>query len=196
MPSRPVLRWSVIIQFSVDQLATAEQRATAGVDSTTATNGVGTLTLQIGNNAETTIDFSSGASSLEQISTAINDGDHGVTAFVIDDGSATNSKRLVLQSQESGSEATISATGTGDLASIFGTNSSGMTLMAAGADAQLTLGNGVGAISISSSSNRVEDVIPGVTLNLKDTATQVTISVERNASSAQSTIETFVESIQ
>ena len=165
--------------FSVDQLATSEQRAAAGVDSTTASNGSGILTLQVGSAAATTIDFSSGASSLEQMANAINNGDHGITAFVIDDGSASASanKRLVLQSQESGKDQTIKASGSGDLATLFGTDSSNMTLMAAGKDAELTLGEGAGAIGITSSSNSVDNVIPGVTLELKDTASQVTVTV-------------------
>lgn len=63
-------------------------------------------------------------------------------------------------------------------------------------DAQVTLGSGDGALTVSSSSNVVNNVIPGVTLNLQnaDPNKVVTVTLANDTDSAKKAIESFVNS--
>ena len=175
--------------MTVNSLATAEQRAT-GLASATTANGTGTITIQVGDGAQATLDVSDGATSLNELADRINDENIGVTAFVIDDGSGTAAQRLVLQSDATGLANTVKVTGTGDMAALFGTESDAMSLLQAGADAELSLGS----LTIFSASNSVDSVVPGVTLELKD-AGSLTVTVGNDTSEAETAITTFVESV-
>jgi len=61
-------------------------------------------------------------------------------------------------------------------------------------DAEVTLGSGDGALTVSSSSNVLNNVIPGVTLNLQnaDPSKTVTVTLANDTAAAQKGIETFV----
>jgi flagellar hook-associated protein 2 len=69
------------------------------------------------------------------------------------------------------------------------------TLQAA-TDASLTLGSGPGALTVTSSNNKIDSVIPGVTLQLTsaDPARDVSITVANDTEKAQAAIEDFVKS--
>lgn len=179
--------------FHIDALATAQQLSTAGQASATSSNGTGTLQIQVGQGSVETIDFSSGASSLQQIAEQIGAAELGVLAFVVDDGTA-NGQRLMLQSEATGLSQTIQATGTGALATLFGTNSSALTEVQAASDAQIRFGEGANAVTISRSSNTIDDVIQGVDITLIAEASDVSVTVAQDPSGARSAIESFVES--
>ncbi|MCX7048155.1 MAG: flagellar filament capping protein FliD [Candidatus Sumerlaeota bacterium] len=96
--------------INVLQIAQAERRAAQGVgsnDTIIANGGGGTLSFKVGSGAATTITV--GASmTLEQLRTAINNASNsGVTASIIDDGAASNSKRLVLTVNNMGAANTL-----------------------------------------------------------------------------------------
>lgn len=61
-------------------------------------------------------------------------------------------------------------------------------------DASITIGSGPGAITVSGDSNQIEDVIPGVTLDLlsADVSKTVTLSVTDDVESARQSIDGFV----
>ncbi|MFO0863144.1 MAG: flagellar filament capping protein FliD [Gemmataceae bacterium] len=61
-------------------------------------------------------------------------------------------------------------------------------------DAQVTLGSGDGALTVTSSSNVVNNIIPGVTLNLQNANPNkvVTVTLANDTDSAKKAIESFV----
>lgn len=129
----------------------------------------------------------------------INDGDFGVRASIINDGSGY---RLTLQSASSGANAamelTITDTGDGNNVDEFGLSrlafnatATQMTETKAGEDATLT----VNGISVTSSSNTLSDMIEGTTLTLVEESAGVpfTVTITDDTSSATSAIESVVE---
>lgn len=133
----------------------------------------------------------------------------GMTASIIQTG--TNEKRLVLTSNETGTENTISFMGTlavdadgkptdatalggtnpvialsSELKNALGYNESDAQAQEA-LDAKMTI-NGV---SVKSSSNKVENAIPGVTLTLTDKGSS-TVKVTQDTDSIITKINTFV----
>ena len=61
-------------------------------------------------------------------------------------------------------------------------------------DAQITLGNGSGALTVTSPTNQVTGLIPGVSLNLLQASPNepITLSVANNSSGAATAIQSFV----
>lgn len=167
----------------VTQLARAHQISTGGHSSDLDTVGTGTLTVTVGaKSAEITVDASN--NTLRGLADAINQADVGATASVIYDGSQY---RLLVTSDETGTENTVSL------------SASGFTLTTStvqeAQDAQVKFGSGAGAITITSGSNEIDDVIPGVTLNLVNASpgTPVTISMSRDTSAVEEKIQAFVD---
>ncbi len=90
-------------------LARNHQLATQGfADQGAAVFGTGTIQLQVGDNSARTITIDSSSNSLIGIKQAINNADAGVTASIINDGSASNPYRLVLTADQSGYKNQIS----------------------------------------------------------------------------------------
>lgn len=184
---------------AVSQLAQAQSLATVGqTDKAAAIGEGGTITLNVGDNDPVVINVAPDKSSLEGIRDAINGAHAGVSASLINDGSATP-WRLVLSSDASGTASQISLTavdGPGavgtPLADLLGYDSDAgsgvMTETVAARDAQLT----VNGIPITSSSNKVEGAIQGVTLTLEATTAGAQVDVKRDATSARSAIDAFV----
>ncbi|GAB6063301.1 flagellar filament capping protein FliD [Deferrisoma palaeochoriense] len=167
----------------VTQLARAHQISTGGYASDLDTVGTGTLTVTVGaKSAEITVDASN--NTLRGLADAINQADVGATASVIYDGSQY---RLLVTSDETGTANTVSLA------------ASGFTLTTStvqdAQDAQIRFGSGAGAITITSSSNQIDDVIPGVTLNLVNASpgTQVTVSMSRDTSDVEEKIQAFMD---
>jgi len=121
----------------------------------------GSITLQVGSGTaqEISVPTTSGDDTLAGLASAINSSGVGITASVLTDSSGS---RLSLVSGKSGTNAeiTVSANSIADTTTTSGTlaYTSAMT----GADAQLT----VDGISLTSASNTVADLIPGVTFQL------------------------------
>lgn len=169
--------------IEVSQLARAHQISTGGYASDLDTVGTGTLNVTVGaKSVDITVDASN--NTLRGLADAINQADVGATASVIYDGSQY---RLLVTSDQTGTANTVSLTATG-----FTLTTS--TVQDA-QDASIKFGSGTGAITITSSSNQVEDVIPGVTLNLVNASpgTQVTVSMSRDTSGVEEKIQAFVD---
>ncbi|MDA3961624.1 MAG: flagellar filament capping protein FliD, partial [Planctomycetota bacterium] len=183
------------VTFSVDQLAEAHELATEGQASSTSDIGAGDITLQVGNGQQVTVSMGASDSSLDDIAAAINQADAGVSAYVINDGGA-NPYRLVLQGQDTGKDNTISVSATGAMAlsDLFDQGGLALTELTAAANAEITLGTS-GSLTIESATNQVSGVVPGVTLDLHETASRVTISVGQETEPVKERIMTFVESM-
>ncbi|MCY0967070.1 flagellar filament capping protein FliD [Parathalassolituus penaei] len=161
----------------------------------------GNLTGQTLNTSRTgaTITIDSSNRTLSGIRDAINKADMGVTASIINDG---NGYRLLMTSDDTGKESAmriqaLDSSGnllTDGLAALaFNPAQNSYTDMeqtSAGQDALLR----VNGLNISRASNAVDEVIKGVTLNLKnaDVGTSVTITVAPDTEQLQTNIQDFV----
>ena len=195
--------------LSVQSLAQSQSVVSRTFAASDTIVGGGTLQIQLGSvdaarttftadpERLTTVTVAAGAT-LADIRSAINNSDAGVSASILDDGTG---KRLVLTSRESGQSQAfqIAATEAGEqgaagLSSFAvsatapsGANGTQRTQLAA--DAKLTI-NG---LPITGSSNKLDGVIEGVTLNLKKvTATPVEISVGSDQEATKASLDKFI----
>ncbi len=180
--------------LTVNSLAQSNQIASQGFSDPNATLQQGTLKIQVGSGAAVTVTLNSQNNTLQGLATAINSSDAGVQAAVINDGSATP-YRLMLTATSTGAANSISITNnltTGSGATINPTQ----TTFQAAADAQITLGSGTGALTVNSATNTVNNLIPGVSLNLlQANSTQpVTLAVAPDTTAATTAIQNFVTS--
>jgi flagellar hook-associated protein 2 len=171
--------------LNITVLAQAHKLAAAGQVSDTAaiSSGASTVTFVVGGVSKD-VTIAAGAT-LQDIRTAINAADLGVTASIINDGSGTP-YRLALSANASGTanaidSITIQAGGDAAINDLLAYNPTAnapapaipMAETVAAKDASFKL-NG---IQITKSSNSVSDVIQGATLNLSKTGTaDVTIA--------------------
>lgn len=292
-----------VYQVQVNSLAKAHQIIGQGYDSLTSSVTQGTLQIRVGSGATTTVTIDASNNTLQGLAGAINSAGAGVTASVINDGSAANTQpyRLLLTSNSTGASNTITITnnlaadsgsavkpifdskfvgaanvgtgytgtstptsnrgaggftgtanntytftvvtggtvgigiglqiaytdasgantgtitlGLGDV-DTFKTVAQGIqvkfgagTLVAgetftidgfvpqvqAGADASVTVGSGVGAITVNSAKNQIDGIFNGLTLNLQsaDPTKVVTVSVANDAAKVKQNITDFVNS--
>jgi flagellar hook-associated protein 2 len=167
---------------SVSALAKAQTSASGNFADTTSAFQTGTLSIQVGTEDPVVVTIDSSNNTLDGIRRAINSADVGVTATVINDGSATTPYRLLLSADESGTAnaftVTPSLSGTGQSISFAVTNTA--------VDARLR----VNGIDITKSSNAVSDVIDGVTMNLKAlTTSDVTVNASPDLDSIVTAIK-------
>lgn len=176
-------------QFYVDQLASRHQMASEGFASD-ATFGTGTISFEIDANAFS-ISIPEGADSLGDIRDAINSAEDntGVQAAIINDG---DQQRLLLTSKETGALNTIEA----DFSGLTGGTAvfSEFTNLQTASDARIRFGSGNSAILITSSGNTLENIIDGVSLDLKAVSTEpVTLVVSHDKNNVKNSIQSFVD---
>nr|WP_299239772.1 flagellar filament capping protein FliD [uncultured Halomonas sp.] len=184
-------------EVAVTSLARAQSLASPGVVDKSAQQGTGAGTISITQNGTTTdIAIADGASSLTDIRNAINATDGlGVTASIVNDGDPTAPYRLVLTSDETGtqSEMTLATSGNTRLADLLtydGTAvTSTMTETVDSQNASLT----VNGISISSQSNRLEEAIQGVTLDLTTENSSGILTVSGDSEGITQNVRDFVD---
>lgn len=150
--------------ITVSQLATAHTlRSTANYATTTETFTTGTLAISVGGGSPVNVTIDSSNNSLAGIRQAINDANAGVTATIINDGTAN---RLVLTSKTTGTGGQISVavtdSGGGGANALAGLDAAGLLQTQQADDALFNI-NG---IDIVRGSNTITDVIEGVTLKL------------------------------
>lgn len=96
-------------ELQVKSLARNHQIASQGfTDATSSLFGTGSINLSVGDGAVSTITIDASNNSLEGIKQAINNAKAGVTASIVNDGSSSNSYRLILSSDKTGAANTIS----------------------------------------------------------------------------------------
>ena len=201
--------------LEVSQLAQAQKLATAGQASATTAIGNGTLSFDFGtisggtfsNGKYTGSSFASNASgvktvtidasnnSLAGIRDAINSAKIGVTATIVNDGSATPN-RLVLTQGTTGLSNSIKISVAGDaaLSNLLGQDPAGTQGLTENITAQNALFK-IDGIAVSKTSNTVSDVVAGVTLNLLGkTAAGVTtnVTVARDSAAVAASVAQFV----
>lgn len=155
--------------------------------ATGQTYSSGALSLKVG---DTTVAISptangSGNIDLNQVMSAINSASAGVTASISNDG--TND-HLVLTPTGSSATAAVSLTGTGDYS---GLTMSGMGRLLKAQDAKLS----IDGVAVTSTSNKVENVISGVTLNLAKVTTSsdnFTLDISNDTSGISTAANSFV----
>jgi flagellar hook-associated protein 2 len=185
---------SGVYSITVQTLAKAQQLASQGFADAGTNIKQGTLTLQLGAGTATTVTINSSNNTLQGLADAINAASTDVRASIVNDGTATP-YRLLLTASRSGAANTIQVTNNltnGDGATIDPTN----TTVQAAADASVRVGSGAGAVTVTSPTNRLDKLIPGVTLNLKqaDPTKPITITVGPDVSSAGDAVQGFVDS--
>jgi flagellar hook-associated protein 2 len=156
--------------------------------------GTGTVAINFTHNSsksfEVTID--SANNTLAGLRDAINKANKGVRAAIVNSGTSSEpAYRLILTSTSTGSEAefTVNTSGLSG-----GTTPTITQIVQQADDAEITLGEGAGAITVTKNSNVVTDLIPGVTLNIlqADPSKTIRIDVARNNSSIKAAIQDFV----
>ncbi len=170
----------------VRQLAMAQSDSSDGfssADDMVLTDG---STFSITQGGETVdINIEGDTRSLNGLKNAINSSGLDVTATVIYDG--TNYK-LQVTSDETGTENAFTINDSG-----VGLN---MTNKIAAQDALLNVNTTDASDAITRSSNVIDDIIQGVTLNLKkaDTGEQILLKIESDSSGLKERIQNFIES--
>lgn len=188
--------------INVTTLAQAHKLAAAGQVSDTAAISTlsSTVTFTVGTTS-TNVTIATGAT-LQDIRTAINAANIGVTATIINDGSGTPF-RLALSSDNSGTSNAISSitvqaggdTAVNDLLAYNPTSNAPspapaipMAQTVAAQNAVFT----VNGIQITKATNAVTDAIPGVTLNLSKVGTS-NLTVARDTAAVSKAASGFVD---
>ena len=202
--------------IEVMKLAQAQKLASAGQVSSSAPIGVGTITFDMGTISGGTLDPATGkytgaafasagaglktvtidaaSTSLSGIRDAINKAGIGVTASIVNDGSAAPN-RLVLTQTSTGeaSSLKISVAGDAALGALLNHDpaaTQGLQQTVAAQNAQFKLDG----LVISSASNNASNVIEGVTLNLAKTniGTPTSLVVARDTAAVTESVNKFV----
>jgi flagellar hook-associated protein 2 len=129
----------------------------------------------------------SASDNLDSLIDKINKAGAGVTASLINDGSPDTPYRLVLTSQTSGTQGMIN----------FSTSIPGLTLdtLSRARDAKVVVGDpgSSNAVVVSSGSNTIKDVVPGLTLNLVGTSDKpVQVTVGRDTDTIIQNVKDFI----
>lgn len=171
----------------VAELASAQSLATAAFSDSDASLGAGSLVIEQGDES-VTIEIGPDSDTLAQVRDAINASDLDVQAVIVRDG---DSSRLLLTSTQTGHAGAMSLSVTGTVDSRLA--SAEMTETAAASDARYS----VNGLELTSSSNKIENVIEGVTLDLRQTTEgteTVTVTVGQDRAGARSKLEALVRS--
>ncbi len=185
----------------VTQLAQAQKLVSPGCADASASLGAGTLAITPAGGA--TVTLSPAGNSLNELRDAINNAGIGVTASIVDDGSASG-KRLMIVGKDSGAAKAFSVTGTGALASFsfdpnapvaFGYDGSGnapavMSRTQPAQDAAVT----IDGMKVTASTNVISEAIPGVSLRVSQlTGSAVTVDVQRDAAGIKASVNDMVK---
>lgn len=176
--------------IDVTQLAKQTKLSSAGHTDSAALMGSGTMSIQVG--ANTAVTIPAGDYSLDTLSTAINAAQAGVSATIVNDGTANH---LVITSTASGAANTVKITAGGGMTE-FAYPPTGpapvMTQNQAGQDAILKIDN----LTVTKPSNTITDAISGLTLNLLQTTvagSSVNVTVAADQSTAKTSITGLVD---
>jgi len=152
----------------------------ADFDTTSA--GTGTISITI-DGTQHDIAIASGASTLEDVQHAINDADIGVSATIVNTGTASNQYELVLTSDETGTDNSFSV----DTSGLTGGALTGFSSLQVASNASIT----VNGLTVERSSNEFDDVVAGVSFTAFNTGAS-TITVNSDKSAIKEKIEKFV----
>lgn len=178
---------------SVDGTLTTITNVTAGEAVPLSSGTGGTLTVTVGPSAHLSVgsvtaqNVSTGNGSLADVVSAINNAGAGVTASAVSNGSG--GYLLDLSSTSTGTDANIGISPSAFSGSALGP----LQVAQAAQDAEVSIG-GTGGPTISSSTNQLSGLLPGLTVDLVSASTTpVTLTVSPDASSMASKVSTLVD---
>jgi flagellar hook-associated protein 2 len=174
------------VSFTVDALAANHQVAsTTNFTGGDALVGAGAFTITIDGVDHTVTAMAS--TTLNELAQSINALGVEVAASVISvDGT---DHKLMLTADDTGLSGAFTTSGT--IASLTTTS-----VVQQAADAQMTLGSGAGALTITRSSNTVTDLVSGVSIELKETTTSaVTITIARDVDAGVEKVKGLVDAV-
>lgn len=184
----------------VTSLASAQALAsrTSFADRDATSVGQGTMTLTVGDKV-TNITIDNSNDTLQGLANAINEADAGVSAGVIDTGSGY---QLVMSADETGKANSVSIAVTGDT---VGTDTDSQGLSRFAFNSGMDVGSGlqqtiaatdavmkVNGIEVTRSSNTFENVIDGLTFDVKELGAS-TISVSQDLGAVADRVQAFVD---
>jgi flagellar hook-associated protein 2 len=169
-------------------LAQAENLLSSGFASTSTGLGAGSLVIQVGSGPAVTVNIASGQDNLTGIAKAIDQANAGAQATVVYDGS---SYHLTLTANMTGTSKAFTVSGTGGLAGFsYYPAASGLTEIQAPADAGFSL-NG---LAITSGSNNITGVVPGLTLTLAASGS-ATVTVDQTVDALDKAANSLVSAL-
>ena len=175
-------------EIKILEMAKAQKTISQGYDDINASMGTGIVSFNVGGEA---IDLNlTGYTSLESLKNLINNDVDGVSAAIINDGSDSGNYRLVLSSEEAGSDNTFTL----DVSGLSGGTTPLFTNDQEASDARISIDN----TEVIMGSNSSDEVISGLTLNLHkitdvDTDQVITIKVEVDSEGISEKVKTFVD---
>ena len=132
-----------------------------------------------------------GGATLNDVAKAINDSDSGVNATIVQ--VSQGAYRLQLTSKETGAASNVTLTdgntppGAHNLLGSFNT-------LYNGTDARLTVGEGTGAYDVTSSTNKIDGLLQGVSIEVNKATTEpVMVGVSRDAGSIADKVQAMVD---
>lgn len=155
-------------EIEILNLAEAQKSASQGYDSVEDSVGSGIISFTV--NGETTDLNLTGFNSLESLKDLINNDVDGVSATIINDGSASGNYSLVLSSEEAGSENAFTV----DVSGLSGGITPLFTTTNVASDALIE----IDGTAVTMGSNSSDDVISGLTLDLLQAEEGKTIRVD------------------
>ncbi len=192
--------------IEVTQLAQAQKLVTSDTQRFSAVTdvvGTGTLSFQVGSNAAQTITIDSSNQTLEGVRDAINKANVGARASIINDGQGF---RLAISASNSGVANSLKITVAGDSIG-SNTDQTGLSRLAYDPAAAVDSGKNmtqtlaaqdamlkVDGLDVTSASNSVVGVVPGVTLSLKSkqVGTISTLTVAQDTAATLKSVDSFV----
>ncbi len=133
----------------------------------------------------TAAEVNTGNGSLQSVVQAINSSGIGISAAAVSTGA--NQYRLSLQSTTTGASNTV------NVATNAFSGLGALTTVTQAQDAQITVGNGPGAFTVTNNSNTVTGLMPGVTINLLQASGQpTTVTLQPDGQTMASTVQSLV----
>lgn len=176
-------------QVEVVGLAQVQKNVSTGfADRTLDQFGDGSVSFTVGG-VNTNVTIAAGTGSLEGIMNAINDADIGVTAAIINDGTATP-YRLVMTGVDTATDFSIDTSGLSN-GTLLDPLTDPISVTQPAGQAHIRVDN----IDIYSNSNTLSEAIPGVTLNLlkAETGTLTMMDVKTDEDTIKENIQAFVD---
>ena len=187
-------------QLVVQQLATAQKLSSSSVDTVdqklqdkfTSFSGTMTLGLVGGASADIAVD---GSMTIQDVRNAVNSrsATTGVAATVLQ--VATGDVRLVLTAHNTGQVITMSNGAGDDVLAQLGLSADGGTTIQHAIQGARTARFTIDGVAIERSSNKIDDALQGVTLNLfkSEPGTTVTVEVERSLEAVKEKVTSLVD---
>lgn len=168
-------------QVIVNQLAQSHtQVSNKTYSSLYSTVSTGTLNIDVGGNSKSLV-IDGSNNTLEGLRNAINNGDYGVNASIVNSG---GQYQLMFTSKTTGADGEVSLSGLSDFDTL------GLSTTVNAQDAEINI-NG---LSITSSTNTLDSVLDGVTLNLQsaDPGKTQTITIANDNAGITESVSSFV----